>query len=178
MQSCCPLSAPPSDASPSHLSTQHGEFCTLRAGCAIIRNLVGRWVHIHQSGTQGTTTQFDTTLYITTGQSPLNSLEPDPTVALWFTLPFGVKTLWVNLGTNGNGAGVVGDLSIQLADPSGMAFSGTVIPASIPEIMVNGTVAQHLLETAIPANTPFIICMQSTGDGTTNVRFNFLVQPC
>lgn len=74
--------------------------------------------------------------------------------------------------------GFIGTFSAFAADPTtGIAFPGTFTTATapLPSQNITGAVLTHVLDTELPAETPFILRLEQTGTGGGFNRWTFSV---
>ena len=179
--SCCQTGLVVKDANFSTANIRNGNFCKVRAGCAVVDNLqvesinIGNYIFVL---TMGTSAIFETPEYIGLTFSPGNL--PN---ARWISFPRPIKSLHTNLLAEfSSGSGDIGFLSIQMADrTTGDPLPGVDNPAFIGNastMQVNGAVATHILSTPHPANTSFVVRFLQTGSGDSSVHCYIIAETC
>jgi hypothetical protein len=116
---------------------------------------------------------------VTLGFAP-GQANPSPSEAIWFTMPFDIKSLRILMSTNGQpGSNDVGNVTVKMTDTAGVIFSGTATPVPVGNASVrkNGDIGEYVLDSALSAGTTFIISVQQDGTTAFESRWLFWVEP-
>lgn len=99
----------------------------------------------------------------------------DSGLAFHFIMPFPIKELRTDMEMQ-NATGPVGDLSITIANAvSGESYAGTIYFAALGSSTdATAQTARHILTESLPANTPFLLRFQQTGDETSTAAYRFV----